>query len=56
MNPQMLNELITMKMPFGKHKGVPLGEIYKNIPDYIDWFLEKGNDPEIKKAFQIAYN
>ncbi len=38
---------------FGKHQGKKLGDIYKESPDYVKWFLEKGTDPIIKKAFQL---
>ena len=39
MDPQLLKELVTMKMPFGKYKGVVLA----NLPvTYIEWFALKG--------------
>lgn len=39
MDPQLLKELVTMKMPFGKYEGVLLA----NLPvSYIEWFARKG--------------
>jgi uncharacterized protein (DUF3820 family) len=36
---QMLIEIVTMKMPFGKYKGTLL----KNLPvSYLEWFARKG--------------
>jgi uncharacterized protein (DUF3820 family) len=38
-NPQLLLELVTMPMPFGKYKGVALC----NLPvSYLEWFQRKG--------------
>lgn len=38
-NPTLLKELVTMKMPFGKHKGMTLC----NLPvSYLEWFSTKG--------------
>ena len=38
-NPQLLLELVTMPMPFGKYKGVTLC----NLPvSYLEWFQRKG--------------
>lgn len=39
MNPEILLELKTTKMPFGKYKGT----VIKNLPEhYIIWFKSKG--------------
>lgn len=39
MNPEILTELVKMKMPFGKYQGV----IIANLPEaYLLWFREKG--------------
>jgi uncharacterized protein len=39
MDPQLLKELVTMKMPFGKYEGIVLA----NLPvTYIEWFARKG--------------
>jgi uncharacterized protein len=36
---QMLIEIVTMKMPFGKYNGTLL----KNLPvSYLEWFARKG--------------
>lgn len=42
MNPQMLNDLVTMKMPFGKYKG----RILCDLPEsYLVWFHGEGWPP-----------
>ncbi|MDQ7947242.1 MAG: DUF3820 family protein [Pedobacter sp.] len=42
MNPQLLNELVTLKMPFGKYKGWVLS----SLPEpYLVWFHAKGFPP-----------
>lgn len=36
---QLLVDIVTMKMPFGKYKGTVL----KNLPvSYLEWFQQKG--------------
>ncbi|MBN9296542.1 MAG: DUF3820 family protein [Filimonas sp.] len=38
-NPEFLNQLVTMKMPFGKYKDTVLC----NLPvSYLEWFGRKG--------------
>lgn len=38
-NPQILSEIVTYKMPFGKYKDKPL----KDLPvSYLEWFARKG--------------
>jgi len=38
-NPELLKDLVTMKMPFGKYKGTLLC----NLPErYLVWFSQKG--------------
>lgn len=42
MNPEILTELVTVKMPFGKYKGYTLC----NLPEpYLVWFHQKGFPP-----------
>ena len=42
-NPQMLIELVRMRMPFGKYKG----RILCDLPEpYLVWFHRKGFPPE----------
>lgn len=42
MNPQILNDLVTMQMPFGKYKG----RIMCDLPEsYLIWFHNKGFPP-----------
>ena len=39
MNPQMLVELVSVRMPFGKYKG----RILCDLPEaYLVWFRQKG--------------
>jgi uncharacterized protein len=38
-NPELLKELVTMQMPFGKYKGTVLC----NLPvSYLEWFHREG--------------
>ena len=39
MNPDDLQKLVTMTMPFGKHKGVLLADLPGN---YLNWFAREG--------------
>lgn len=38
-NPELLNELLTYQMPFGKYKG----KLIRALPvSYLEWFMQKG--------------
>lgn len=39
MNPDDLHKLVTMAMPFGKHKGLVLADLPGN---YLAWFTREG--------------
>lgn len=42
MNPELLKDLVTMKMPFGKYKG----RISCDLPEsYLVWFHSEGFPP-----------
>ncbi|WP_316834094.1 DUF3820 family protein [Pedobacter nutrimenti] len=42
MNPQLLKDLVTMQMPFGKYKG----RILCDLPEsYLIWFQNEGYPP-----------
>ena len=42
MNPQLLTELVTLKMPFGKYKD----KLICDLPEsYLVWFHSKGFPP-----------
>ncbi|TKC04928.1 DUF3820 family protein [Pedobacter frigoris] len=42
MNPQLLKDLVTMQMPFGKYKG----RIICDLPEsYLVWFHQEGWPP-----------
>ncbi len=42
MNPQILPELLRVKMPFGKYKDRTIASLPE---DYLIWFREKGFPP-----------
>lgn len=39
MNPDDLNKLVTVAMPFGKHKGTLIADLPGN---YLNWFARAG--------------
>ncbi|MCE1243063.1 DUF3820 family protein [Oryzomicrobium sp.] len=39
MNPDDLNKLVTVAMPFGKHKGTLIADLPGN---YLNWFAREG--------------
>ncbi len=49
-NPQILTELITTEMPFGKYKGHKLCDVPEH---YLLWFQQKGF-PKGKLGMQLA--
>ncbi len=49
-NPEILKELITAKMPFGKYKGRKLCDLPVY---YLEWFAAKGFPPG-KLGMQLA--
>jgi len=50
LNPEILTELVTVKMPFGKYQGYTLC----NLPDpYLVWYNQKGF-PKGKLGQQLA--
>lgn len=51
MNQEILKEIVTVKMPFGKYKGTLLCD----LPiAYLEWFLRKGGFPKGKLGEQLA--
>lgn len=44
------DEVVNIKINFGKHKGETLGQIIKTAPDYIEWLAQNGKDPSMRKA------
>lgn len=50
-----LEQATTIKLSFGKYKGLTLGELVKQDPQYCDWLYSKNEktDPVIKKALGI---
>lgn len=50
MNPEILKDLVTVKMPFGKYQG----RILSDLPvSYLEWFASKGF-PEGKLGMQLS--
>ncbi|MDO9482857.1 MAG: DUF3820 family protein [Hydrogenophaga sp.] len=39
MKPEDLERLLTVEMPFGKHKGTPIADLPGN---YLNWFAREG--------------
>ena len=39
MNPEALQKLVTLRMPFGKHQGTVLADLPGN---YLNWFAREG--------------
>jgi uncharacterized protein (DUF3820 family) len=39
MNPEDLQNLVTLRMPFGKHQGTVLADLPGN---YLNWFAREG--------------
>ncbi len=50
-----LEQATSIKLNFGKYKGLTLGELVKQDPQYCDWLYSKNEktDPVIKKALGI---
>lgn len=49
-----LEDAANFKLPFGKHKGKTLRELFKSNPDYIEWLYNADRaDERIKKAIDI---
>lgn len=50
-----LEQATAIKLSFGKYKGLTLGELVKQDPQYCDWLYSKNEktDPVIKKALGI---
>jgi uncharacterized protein (DUF3820 family) len=42
MNPELLKDLVTMKMPFGKYKGRTMCDLPES---YLVWFHSEGFPP-----------
>lgn len=50
-NPEILLDLIKVKMPFGKYEG----RILADLPvSYLEWFLRKGGFPPGKLGMQLS--
>lgn len=51
MNPEILKEICTTTMPFGKYKD----RILADLPiSYLEWFLRNGGFPKNKLGMQLA--
>ena len=47
-------EADTYTLPFGKHKGKTLKEVYEEAPDYIEWMLDNSKDDRMIKIIEMA--
>jgi len=53
MNPQDLTRLVTLPMPFGKHKGTLIADLPGN---YLNWFAREGFPPgEIGRLLALMH-
>ncbi|MET3730586.1 DUF3820 family protein [Moheibacter stercoris] len=58
MNPEILKDLVRVKMPFGKYQG----RILSDLPvSYLEWFASKGFPPgklgmQLSTLFEIKTN
>lgn len=50
-NPEILMQLVSQKMPFGKYKGVFLCDLPVS---YLEWFYRKGGFPEGKLGMLLS--
>lgn len=49
-NPEILKEIVTQKMPFGRFQG----RLLCDLPvSYLEWFLRKGGFPKGKLGVQL---
>jgi hypothetical protein len=51
MKPEVLMELVTMVMPFGKYRGFTLCDLPVS---YLEWFVRKGGFPRGKLGFMLG--
>ena len=53
MNPEDLQRLVTLAMPFGKHKGTLIADLPGN---YLTWFAREGfPEGEIGRLLQLMH-
>jgi uncharacterized protein (DUF3820 family) len=51
MNPEDLQRLLTLEMPYGKHKGRLIADLPGN---YLNWFAREGFPPgEVGRLMQL---
>lgn len=51
MNKEILIDIVTKRMPFGKYKGVLLADLPVS---YLEWFMRKGGFPPGKLGVQLS--
>lgn len=49
-NPEILKEIVTVKMPFGRFKGSLLCDLPVS---YLEWFMRKDGFPKGKLGIQL---
>ncbi len=50
-NPQILQEICEVRMPFGKYKNTILADLPIS---YLEWFMRNGGFPKGKLGMQLA--
>ncbi len=50
-NPQILQEICEVRMPFGKYKNTILADLPIS---YLEWFMRNGGFPNGKLGMQLA--
>lgn len=51
MDKEILKDIVSKRMPFGKYKGVLLADLPVS---YLEWFLRKGGFPPGKLGVQLS--
>ncbi|MBF0597596.1 DUF3820 family protein [Faecalibacter rhinopitheci] len=51
LKPELLKDIVTTKMPFGKHQGYLLCDLPVS---YLEWFMSKGGFPKGKLGLQLS--
>lgn len=51
LKPELLKDIVTKKMPFGKHQGYLLCDLPVS---YLEWFMSKGGFPKGKLGLQLS--
>lgn len=50
-----VEEAAQIKLMFGKHKGKTLREVYISDKNYLEWYIQKGEKADIRKAIELMF-